>query len=159
MCADTPNNSPQNITLNTASVDSLADDFGFFESADEKYQYVIDLGKKLPAMDDAYKTDATRVDGCMSQVWLTCTMATAPTAGGQTQQVLTFQGDSDSIIARGLVGLVIALYTNKTPADIVACDAMELFQRIGFGDSISMNRRSGFTAMVARIQQFAQSHI
>ena len=138
--------------INTKTIDDIVDDFAFFDSADEKYTYIIDLGKKCPPMDESLKNDVTRVDGCMSQVWLTCD---TQTINGQT--VLQFQGDSDSIIARGLVGLVLELYNNKSPADILASDATEMFTRIGFGDSISMNRRSGFTAMVGRIQKFAQN--
>ena len=139
-------------TINTKTIDDIVDDFAFFDSADEKYTYVIDLGKKCPPMDDALKNDVTGVDGCMSQVWLTCD---TQTIDGKT--VLQFQGDSDSIIARGLVGLVLELYNNKPPADILAVNAIDMFTRIGFGDSISMNRRSGFSAMVNRIQTFAQN--
>ena len=144
-------------TLNTKTMDDIVDDFAFFDSADEKYTYIIDLGKKLPPMDDSLKNDVTRVDGCMSQVWLTCDTQRVVGENGDGQTLLQFRGDSDSIIARGLVGLVLELYNNKPPADILANDANEMFTRIGFGDSISMNRRSGFTAMVGRIQTFAQN--
>ena len=144
-------------TINTKTIDDIVDDFAFFDSADEKYTYIIDLGKKCPPMDESLKNDVTRVDGCMSQVWLMCDSQTIEGENGDGQTVLQFQGDSDSIIARGLVGLVLELYNNKPPADILASDATEMFTRIGFGDSISMNRRSGFSAMVARIQTFAQN--
>ena len=139
-------------TLNTTTIEHIVDDFSFFENDEEKYTYVIDLGKKLPPMNPSLKDEDSLVDGCMSQVWLTCE---TNHINGKT--VLSFQGDSDSIIARGLVGLVISLYNNKTADDVLKCDAMDMFQRIGFGNSISMNRRSGFSAMVAKIQHFAKT--
>ncbi|MEZ4322148.1 MAG: SufE family protein [Myxococcota bacterium] len=130
-------------------IEELVDDFGFFETWEERYRYLIDLGRELPDLDDAYKTDEYRVRGCISQVWV------VPRVDPGPPKRLEFDADSDSAIVRGLVALARAMFHGKTAAEIAAVDIDDVFARIGFDAHLSVNRRNGFQSMVAKIRAHA----
>jgi cysteine desulfuration protein SufE len=127
-------------------IDELADTFEMLGDWEERYRYLIELGRKLPAMPDAGKTDASKVRGCMSQVWLT---------GELRDGRLQFHGDSDAHIVKGLIALLFKLVSDRTPQEILALDVGSAFTRLGLENHITMNRRNGFYAMVERIRQMA----
>lgn len=127
--------------------DELIDNFELFDDWEDRYAYLIDLGRKLDPMDDALKSDASKVQGCLSQVWF---VQTDPASGR-----LHWQGDSDSAIVKGLIGVLQVLYAGKTPAEVAAVDIDGIFGRIGLERHLSMNRRNGFYAMVQRLRDFA----
>lgn len=129
------------------TVDELKENFDLFDDWEEKYVYLIDLGKKLDSMPDALKSNTTRVEGCLSQVWYVLT----PSDGSG----LHFLADSDSAIVRGLIAVLLTLYNGREPAEISGGEAHELFESLGFGNHISSNRRNGFAAMVGRIEALA----
>lgn len=130
------------------TVDELKEDFDLFDDWEDKYVYLIDLGKKLDPMDNALKNATTKVDGCLSQVWYVLL------PDGGTGE-LRFLADSDSAIVRGLIAVLLALYNGRKPSEISGGEAHTLFENLGFGNHISSNRRNGFAAMVTRIEALA----
>nr|WP_093252663.1 SufE family protein [Rubrimonas cliftonensis] len=118
----------------------------FLDDWEDRYRYVIDLGKAMPPMDEALKTPATKVDGCASQVWI------APRREGDR---LDFIGDSDAMIVRGLIAVLHALYAGKTDAEILAVDAQGAFRRLGLDQALSSQRSNGLRAMVERLRGLA----
>ncbi len=124
----------------------LLEDLDLFDDWVERYQYIIDLGKKLPPLPEADHTDANKVRGCMSQVWLTHSFDGA---------ALTFQGDSDAAIVKGLIALLFEVYSGQAPADILAFDLPAFFEQLGLSEHLSPNRRNGFFSMVERIRAAA----
>jgi cysteine desulfuration protein SufE len=124
-------------------------DLELLEDWEERYSYLIDLGKKLAPMDPSLKTDAHKVHGCLSQVWY----ARRPdTADGR----VGFVADSDSVIVRGLIAVLMSVVDGKRPEDIAAADPIAVFDRLGFGAHITANRRNGFVAMVERVRALAR---
>ena len=132
-------------------MDELVENFRFFDHWEERYQYLIDLGRKLPPMDDVLKTEGSRVQGCISQVWLVAT--DAPDGS------MRFLADSDAAIVKGLIALVMAAYDGCAPSEIMETDIMDVFARIGFEQHLSPNRRNGFVSMVGRIKSLAANRI
>lgn len=124
-------------------IDALKENFALFDDWEERYRYLIDLGRDLPKMDDSLKTDATLVRGCTSQVWLVPRIEDG---------VLHFQADSDAHIVRGLVALLMAAYNGQPVADIAAVDIEGIFREIGLDQHLSPSRRNGFFSMVERIK-------
>jgi len=125
------------------TLDDLRDHFELLDGWEERYRYIIDLGKKLQPMEDVLKNDVTKVDGCMSQVWMTSHLDDGR---------LHFKADSDASIVRGLIAVLLVAYDDKTPAEISALDIGPFFDVLGLAQHVSMNRRNGFFAMVGRIQ-------
>lgn len=135
----------------TRTIDDLVDDFELFEDWEERYRYIVDLGKKLPPMPETDKVDGNKVRGCMSQVWMTCE------AREGAPPTLTFTADSDAFIVKGLIAILMELYSGRTPAEILDLDATEALSRLGLASHLSPNRRNGFVAMVDRIKAEALS--
>jgi cysteine desulfuration protein SufE len=133
------------------NVDQLVENFELLGPWEERYRYLIDLGRKLPPMPESEKTEAAKVRGCMSQVWLKADLQPGPPPR------LTFHGDSDAHIVKGLIALLFKLYDGRTPQDIVALDVKAVFERLGLESHITLNRRNGFYAMVERIRSLAES--
>jgi cysteine desulfuration protein SufE len=128
------------------TLDELREHFELFDGWEDRYRYLIDLGKQLPPMPAELKNDLTKVDGCLSQVWL---------LGRLDGDRMRYLADSDAAIVRGLIAVLMVAYDKKTPTEIAATDARTLFDELGFGSHVSMNRRNGFFAMVSRIQRDA----
>lgn len=134
-------------------VDELIENFEFLGDWEERYRYIIELGRKLPPMPAEDHNETTKVRGCMSQVWLSHRVEAGPPLR------LEFVGDSDAHIVKGLIALLFLLLSGKTPQEILDTDVNGVFERLGLEAHISMNRRNGFYAMVERIRQTAQSQI
>ncbi|MGB0954683.1 MAG: SufE family protein [Panacagrimonas sp.] len=130
-------------------IDDLVDTFEMLGDWEERYRYLIELGRKLPEMPETEKDDAHKVRGCMSQVWL------AHTRHDGAEPVLEFRGDSDAHIVKGLIALLFKLTSGKTARQILDTDIGSAFNRLGLDNHISMNRRNGFYAMTERIKQMA----
>lgn len=125
----------------------LADEFDLLGDWEERYRYVIEMGKGLAPLTDGEHSDENKVRGCASQVWL----VTEQGADG----VMTFRGDSDAIIVRGLIALLLRLYTGHAPAEILAFDAKAAFERLGLTGALSAQRSNGLFSMVERIRRDA----
>lgn len=128
----------------------LEENLSLFDDWAERYQYIIDLGKKLAPLPDDARIEANKVRGCMSQVWLI--HAVEPGSDGAR---ITFLGDSDSAIVRGLIALLFALYSGQTARTILDTDLEGFFERIGLAQHLSPNRRNGFFSMVESIRRRA----
>lgn len=130
------------------NIADIKDDFALLDDWEDKYRYVIELGKALPDMPEAQKTEHNKVRGCVSQVWLA-----THDRGGR----LHFDGDSDALIVRGLVAILLAIYQDRTPAEILSTDARKVFEDLGLKDHLTPQRSNGFVSMVERIQNDAQA--
>lgn len=128
------------------TLEDLIENFSLFDGWEERYRYLIDLGRSLPPMDEALKIDENLVRGCTSRVWMD-----ADTSGG----ILRFTADSDAHIVRGLVAILDRAYQGVRLEDISKIDIEDAFMRIGLDQNLSPNRRNGFYAMVERIKAFA----
>ena len=131
-----------------SAIDDIIENFTLLEEWDDRYRYVIELGRALPALPDSEHTEANKVRGCASQVWL----ITHVKKDGAAGPVLTFEGDSDAHIVRGLVAILIALYSGKHAQEILATDAIALFDRIGLRDGLTPQRSNGVRSMVERLR-------
>ena len=131
----------------TDILSELADEFDLLGDWEERYRYVIEMGKTLAPLTDGEHSDENKVRGCASQVWL----VTEQGADG----VMTFRGDSDAIIVRGLIALLLRLYSGHAPAEILAFDAKAAFQRLGLTGALSAQRSNGLFSMVERIRRDA----
>jgi cysteine desulfuration protein SufE len=133
------------------NVDQLVENFTLLGPWEERYRYLIELGRKLPPMAAAEKSEATKVRGCMSQVWLTARLQPGP------PPALELHGDSDAHIVKGLIALLFKLYAGHTPREMLQLDVKAVFERLGLENHITMNRRNGFYAMVERIRALAEN--
>ncbi|MEE9348230.1 MAG: SufE family protein [Robiginitomaculum sp.] len=129
-----------------AHIQDMIDDFAFLDDWEDRYMHVIELGKALPQLTEAERNPATKVKGCVSQVWL------VKAINGER---LTYRGDSDAHIVKGLVGVTLALFSGQSAKDILAIDAKAVFADLGLSEHLSMQRSNGLAAMVARIQNDA----
>jgi len=127
--------------------DELKDEFDLLGDWEERYRHVIDLGRGLEPLTDAERSDANKVRGCASQVWL----ATHVESDGGAPH-LTFKGDSDAHIVRGLIAILFAIYDGKRADEILATDAIPIFEGLGLKEHLTPQRSNGFAAMVARIK-------
>lgn len=134
-------------------MDTIHEDFAFLDDWEERYRYIIELGNDLPAYPEASRDEAHKVRGCVSQVWLETRRGEGP------NPVITFKGDSDAHIVRGLVAIMIALYSGRTASVIVATDAEETMRALGLDEHLTPQRANGLRAMVKRMKQEAQASL
>lgn len=131
------------------TINDVYEAFEFIDDWEERYTFIIELGRKLDPLNDVFKVDSNRVWGCTSRVWL---------VHETTDSHFKFIADSDALIVRGLIAILVLLYSNKTAAEILAIDAEATFERLGLENHLSPNRRSGFFSMVERMKTIAQEH-
>jgi len=136
-----------------SAIDEILENFALLEEWDDRYRYVIELGRTLAPLADAAHVDANKVQGCASQVWL----VTHKKPHGADGPVLTFEGDSDAHIVRGLIAILFALYSGKTAKEIVATDALAVFDRMGLRENLTPQRSNGLRSMIQRIQAEARA--
>lgn len=135
------------------TIDEIIADFELLDDWEDRYRYVIELGRALPPFDERLRTDANKVRGCASQVWLAT--EALPPEPGSTAPRLNFTGDSDAHIVRGLIAILFAVYAEKAPAEILKTDIGALFAKLGLKDHLSAQRANGFSSMVERIRRDA----
>ena len=136
-----------------ANIGDIIDNFSVLDDWDDRYRYLIELGRELPPLAEAAHNDANKVQGCASQVWLD----TGVRPNGAGGPVLTFAGDSDAHIVRGLIAILFAIYSGKAAKDILASDALALFERLGLREHLTPQRSNGFRSMVERIRSDARA--
>jgi len=143
------------------SIDEIVENFTLLEEWDDRYRYVIELGRMLTPLPEGDHIDSNKVQGCASQVWLVTHVKaqekSQEKSNGSAGPVLTFEGDSDAHIVRGLIAILFALYSGKTARDIIATDAIALFDRIGLRENLTPQRSNGLRAMVERIRAEANA--
>ena len=123
----------------------VVEEFSVFEEWLDKYEYIIELGKSLPLIDDSDKVESNLIAGCQSRVWLSCSMEDG---------VLRFKADSDAIITKGIISLLIRVYDGQRPADILASD-FSFIEKIGLKENLSPTRAGGLAAMIKQIKLYA----
>lgn len=126
----------------TESIEELTENFALFDDWEERYRYLIDLGRKLPSLPEEKKVDAALVKGCTSRVWMY--------VNKQSDNTYTFEADSDAHLVRGLIALMMSAYDGKSAEDIQSLDIEGYFKEIGLDQHLSPNRRNGFFSMVER---------
>jgi cysteine desulfuration protein SufE len=134
------------------TIDEIRDNFALLEEWDDRYRYVIELGRTLEPMPEAEHSADNKVQGCVSQVWL----AKKINRGGGKEPVLRYLGDSDAHIVRGLIAILFATFSGKPAGDILATDALGLFERMGLREHLTPQRSNGFRSMVERIRADAR---
>jgi cysteine desulfuration protein SufE len=142
--------SPQSPRM--ASIDEILENFALLDDWEDRYRYVIELGAGLEPLSEAEHAPETKVRGCASQVWFVSQVEPDAAAGGP---LLTFRGDSDAHIVRGLIAILIAIYSGKPARDILGFDTEGLFARMGLKDHLTQQRSNGLASMVERIRSDA----
>lgn len=138
-----------------ADIEEIIENFSTLDVWDDRYRYLIELGRELPPLPPGAHNDANKVQGCASQVWLD----TRVRPNGASGPVLTFCGDSDAHIVRGLIAILFAIFSGKPAKDILSTDALSLFERMGLREHLTPQRSNGFRAMVERIRSDARAAV
>jgi len=134
-------------------IDEITANFALLDDWDDRYRYLIELGRTLEPLPEAARTEAHKVSGCASQVWL----LTEIERDGPDEPALRFTGDSDAHIVRGLIAILFAVYSGKLARQILAVDALALFDRLGLREHLTPQRSNGFKSMVGRIREEARN--
>ncbi len=132
-------------------LDTIISDFDLLDDWEDRYRYIIDLGRSLEPLTDAARTDANKVQGCVSQVWLDTSI------GSGADPVISYKGDSDAHIVRGLVALVLAIYSGQKASTIKSTDALDILKTLGLDQHLSPQRSNGLKAMVQRIRRDSET--
>ena len=135
------------------TIDEIVENFTLLDQWDDRYRYVIELGRTLAPLPESAHSEANKVRGCASQVWLLSHVKLDGAAG----PTLTFDGDSDAHIVRGLIAILLALYSGKKAREILKIDALKLFDRIGLRENLTPQRSNGLRSMVERIRAEAKA--
>lgn len=136
-------------TLFSPGIERIFEDFEFLDEWEDRYRYVIDLGRDLPPFPESARTPQNKVQGCVSQVWLETTRSDGP------DPVMRFAGDSDAHIVRGLVAIMLALFSGRHASEIARIDAEAVLRRLGLDEHLTPQRANGLRSMVARIRRDA----
>jgi cysteine desulfuration protein SufE len=131
-----------------SAIDGIRDDFASLDDWEDRYRYVLELGHTLEPLSAEAHNDLTKVRGCVSQVWLEC----EPTTNEQGGTIFHYRGDSDSHLVRGLIAIAIALFSDRTPEEILAVDAVAAFRALGLEQHLTPQRSNGVRAMIERIR-------
>ena len=134
------------------TIDEIRDNFALLDEWDDRYRYVIELGRMLEPMPETEHSVANKVQGCASQVWLVKQVD----RNNAHEPLLKYRGDSDAHIVRGLIAILLTLYSGHTPQDILATDAISVFDELGFREHLTPQRSNGLRAMVERIRSDAR---
>jgi len=134
------------------TIDDIRDNFALLDDWDDRYRYVIELGRTLTPMPEDEHSAANKVQGCASQVWLSKQVARAG-----DEAILTYRGDSDAHIVRGLIAILLTLYSGRTPQQILATDAVAVFDEFGFREHLTPQRSNGLRSMIERIRTDARA--
>ena len=136
--------------MSNSSFDEIVEDFEFLDDWEDRYRYIIELGKKMSPLESALKVASTKVDGCASQVWIVPKIS-----GSGDMKLFNFIGDSDAMIVRGLIAILSALYSNITVKEAIEIDANVEFRKLGLTDHLSAQRSNGLSSMIERLKLIA----
>ncbi len=140
--------------MSDLKIEDLIIDFDFFDNWEDKYKYIIELGKNFPSLNDEEKNNDNKVDGCASQVWL---IIKKEKIGDKI--ILKFRGDSDALLVKGLVVILFSIFSEKSPDEIIKIDAFEKLRNLDLERNLTMQRSNGLSSMVKRIKEEAQKYI
>ena len=136
------------------SLQSIIDDFEFLDDWDDRYKYIMDIGKSLDPMSEGDHNDKNKVDGCASQVWLITEEKNI-----NEKSILEFKADSDSFLVKGLLAIIIAIFSMKTPEDILKIDHLAELKKLNLQENISQQRSNGLRAVITRVISEAQKRV
>ena len=134
------------------TIENITSDFEFLDDWEDKYRYVIELGREMEKLQPEEKTDAAKVRGCASQVWL---VPSEVTTDDSSDARLSFRGESDALIVQGLIAILLKVYNERTPADILDVDALSTFNQLGLSEHLTPQRSNGLKSMIERIRHEA----
>lgn len=134
-----------------AAIQELADEFALLPDWEERISHVIELARALPPLADAERSEATRVRGCVSRVWLVSERRS------EAPEKLFFRGDSDAHLVRGEIAMLLRIFSGRTPEEILSVDPRAVFERLGLQDALTLQRSNGLMAMMTRIQDEARA--
>ncbi len=137
----------------TPKFDDISENLGFLDDWEDRYRYLIELGQALPPLDESARTSENKVQGCVSQVWLD-----AQVEGEKPNSRIQFHGDSDAMIVKGLVAVLIALYSGRAAAEIAQVDAIAELDALGLREHLTRQRSNGLVAMVERMRATGRAH-
>ena len=140
--------------MSDLKIEDLIIDFDFFDNWEDKYKYIIELGKNCPSLNENEKNNNNKVDGCASQVWLITKKEKL-----NDKIILKFKGDSDALIVKGLVVILFSIFSEKSPDEIIKIDAFEKLRNLDLERNLTMQRSNGLSSMVKRIKEEAQKYI
>ncbi|MBP57048.1 MAG: cysteine desulfuration protein SufE [Rhodobiaceae bacterium] len=140
--------------MSDLKIEDLIIDFEFFDNWEDKYKYIIELGKNCPSLNEDEKNNDNKVDGCVSQVWL---IIKKEKLGDKV--ILKFRGDSDALLVKGLVVILFSIFSEKSPDEIIKIDAFEKLRNLDLERNLTMQRSNGLSSMVKRIKEEAQKYI
>ena len=140
--------------MSDLKIEDLIIDFEFFDNWEDKYKYIIELGKNFPSLSEEEKNNDNKVDGCASQVWL---IIKKEKIGDKI--ILKFRGDSDALLVKGLVVILFSIFSEKSPDEIIKIDAFEKLRNLDLERNLTMQRSNGLSSMVKRIKEEAQKYI
>ena len=140
--------------MSDLELDNLIADIEFFDDWEDKYRYIIDLGKTSPSLSEEDKNEKNKVDGCASQVWFLVKQEEE-----NNDKLLYFKGDSDALIVKGLAIILFSIFSGKTPKEIIEIDAFEKLKELNLEKNLTMQRSNGLSAMIKRIKQEAHNSI
>ncbi|MBV8839546.1 MAG: SufE family protein [Alphaproteobacteria bacterium] len=138
-----------------AAIDEIIENFAVLDDWDDRYRYVIELGRTLAPLPEGARNETNKVQGCASQVWLDTHVARNGAQDGDKGPTLSFVGDSDAHIVRGLIAILFALYSDKPAREILDTDAVALFEKLALREHLTPQRSNGFRSMVERIKRDA----
>jgi cysteine desulfuration protein SufE len=142
----------EGLSADTMTINEIRENFALLDDWDDRYRYVIELGRTLDPMPEAEHSAANKVQGCASQVWLSKRVE----RGGTGEPLLKYRGDSDAHIVRGLIAILLTLFSGQTPQQILSTDAIAVFDEFGFREHLTPQRSNGLRAMVERIRTDAR---
>ena len=140
--------------MSDLKIEDLITDFEFFDNWEDKYKYIIELGKNCPSLNENEKNNDNKVDGCASQVWLITKKEKL-----NDKIILKFKGDSDALIVKGLVVILFSIFSEKSPDEIIKIDAFEKLRDLDLERNLTMQRSNGLSSMVKKIKEEAQKYI
>ena len=140
--------------MSDLKIEDLITDFEFFDNWEDKYKYIIELGKNSSSLNENEKNNDNKVDGCASQVWLITKKVKL-----NDKIILKFKGDSDALIVKGLVVILFSIFSEKSPDEIIKIDAFEKLRNLDLERNLTMQRSNGLSSMVKRIKEEAQKYI
>ena len=143
------------LLINMIDFESLVDDFNFLDDWDDRYKYIIDLGRTLPPYPEDERDETHKVRGCASQVWLTYTLE----QNDSNEVIIRLSADSDAHIVRGLIAILLSVYSGKTAAEITTINPEEKLKPLDLTDHITPQRSNGFASMIKRIQEIGQTEL
>jgi cysteine desulfuration protein SufE len=139
-------------SVKLSTIETIREDFAFLDDWEDRYRYVIELGRSLEPLPESAHNDANKVRGCVSQVWI----EREPRTDADGRTLLHFRGDSDSHLVRGLVAITFALYSDRAPDEILATNAVSTFRELGLEQHLTPQRSNGVRAMIERIRADAR---